>query len=297
MVGTDFSQAQRGNAPSGNGAWPLDQMRKPGAGMPAGPQPAPAMPPTMAATVSVSPPHSIAASTAPQQSRMGQPGMQGDRDGVERVAADAARQAQAGGKGRRALALCAEAAARSIRPASSLPDSPSRVRICAAYSAGLTRPSSRHESQAACAASAACSALGSVWVRRVEARTCRRSSSASSPQNTPISALRIAGPLPAENTPCQAVGANNHSLRIPRRVAGPVPRAGRTARSAGARRDRRETGRLAKRRRRPRRRDQRLRDHDCVLGIVGAHAAAAGSELTRSRAGYMRAARRRDSPS
>ena len=66
------------------------------------------------------------------------------------------------------------------------------------------------------------SALGSVWVIRVVALTSDRSSFRSSTA-APRTALRIAGPLPAENTPLFFGEKPHQSLTIARAVALPTP--------------------------------------------------------------------------
>jgi len=98
------------------------------------------------------------------------------------------------------------------------------------YSAPVTRaPGARLAIDAAsAAASAPYSAFGSVWVSRVEARTRSSRRCASWPKQTPRSGLRIAGPLPAENTPLRVGAQPSQSFTTARRVANPTP-AGRSA--------------------------------------------------------------------
>lgn len=66
-------------------------------------------------------------------------------------------------------------------------------------------------------------AFGSLCVIRVAALTYWPSLSTSSAKKIPAAATRIAGPLPAENTPLRSGDTPNHNLTIDFNVAIPIP--------------------------------------------------------------------------
>jgi hypothetical protein len=87
---------------------------------------------------------------------------------------------------------------------------------------GSTSPSRSDSRAASATAIAPYSALGSLCVRREEARTWASIEPISSIA-APRIAARIAGPLPAENTPAFSGDAPSHSLAPLRAVALPTP--------------------------------------------------------------------------
>jgi hypothetical protein len=149
--------------------------------------------------------------TASKVLGVSEPGVQDAWHGVVTVSGDAFGRADAGGKARQRVSSTDSFDFRS--PINRLGDTAACAALWWAASATARAP---------------WKALVSVWVIRVEAATKRNNVSSERPTATPISALRMAGPLPAENTPLREGGQPSQSLRMARNVAKPMP-AGRAS--------------------------------------------------------------------